>query len=414
MKSGKAELKYAIKVVENNLPVGYEITVLRNQQEVESIRNVWEGMQAHPNSDIDFYLSVIESRQNIIRPHVMLLKYHGLPITLLVGRIENYPFSLNYGYKTIFKFSIRTLVIIYEGVLGNSSYEYCHLLFTELMNAFHNENISLIYLSSLKADCNLYDSYKTEVNYFFRDHVPVLNSHWRMAIPDNMDAFYKIRSRKHRYWLRRITNILEKDFTENVKIKIIFNKDDVDTLCSDVERVAKKTYHRGLRVGFIDNSETRKMFVHLSNKSELRAFILYINDQPSAFWIGRQYHNTFYLASTGYLPEYEKYELGTILFLKMLEDLCTIKEIQYIDFGFGDAPYKRRFGDSRWEESSVYIFPHRVSGLLLNAARTMTAVVYQLSIGTLKRFNLLEKVKKYWRGRLAKETRGFSQNDEND
>ena len=400
-----------IKASKNNLPDDYEILVARTAKGIDAIRKIWENMQSHPNSDIDFYLSVIKSRQNIISPYVMLLKHNGLPITLLLGRVENYPFSLNFGYKTIYTLNIRTLIIIYEGILGDNSYENCHLLFNELLHSFHNEKINLIFLSSLKNNSNFYNIY-TEVNYFFRDHVPVPNSHWRMAMPDNMDEFYKMRSRKHRYWLRRITKVLDKDFMGNTQIKVFFKKDDVDTLCNDVEQVASKTYHRGLGAGFIDSIETRKMFAHLTEKSKLRAYILYINDKPSAFWIGRQYNNTFYLAYTGYLREFEKYELGTILFLKMLEDLCATKKNNYIDFGFGDAPYKKRFGDTNWQESSVYIFPHTLGGLLLNVARTITALGYQLSIGTLKRFNLLEKVKKIWRRRLAKGTVRNSRNNE--
>jgi len=401
------------KAAKNHLPIGYDILIARSIQEVEEIRDIWKKMQTHPNSDIDFYLSIVNARENIIRPHIMLLRHNKMPLALLIGRIENYPFSFSFGYKTIYKSTVRTLIVIYQGILGNSSYENCQLLFTELLHTFNNEKINLIFLSSLKNDSHFYNIYIKETNYFLRDHMPVPNSHWRMTMPDNMDKFYKMRSRKHRYWLRRITKVLNKDFAGNVQTKVFFKKDDVDTICNDVEKVARETYHRGLGVGFIDSIETRKNFIHQTEKKELRAYVLYINDKPSAFWIGRQYINTFYLAYTGYLNEYEKYELGTILFLKMLEDLCTNKEIRHIDFGFGDAPYKKRFGDTNWQESSVYIFQNTFGGLLLNVARTINSFVYHFTIGTLKRFNLLEKVKKFWRKRLKGTTKD-TQKDEMD
>lgn len=379
---------------------GYQIETIKTIQDIESIRTFWQSVHKHPNSDIDFYLSIIRSRSNIIRPHVLLIKHYGTPIALLVGRIEHFPFSLAFGYKILLKFEIPALVVLYQGHLGENSNKTCQYFFNEIRMLLSSKEIGLVFLSSLKNDGLLFDLHRKKTNLFFRDHFPVPNIHWQMTIPESMNLFYSMRSRKHRYWLRRISKVLDKDFTGNIKFKTYMNQEEVDTLCSDVEEIAKHTYHRGMSAGFTDNLDERNLFKQLAKNRALRGYVLYVKERPAAFWMGRQYHNTFYLAYTGYLPEYEKYELGTILFLRMLEDLIDDKTISYIDFGFGDAAYKRRFGDSSWEESSVYLFPHTTKGFLLNTARTFTALTYQLSIQILQRFNLLEKVKKIWRRKL--------------
>ena len=41
--------------------------------------------------------------------------------------------------------------------------------------------------------------------------------------------------------------------------------------------------------------------------------------------------------------------------MKMLDDLCGLK-VKEIDFGFGDALYKNRYGDESWENSQSTYF----------------------------------------------------------
>lgn len=379
----------------------YEIETLTSFQDVERFRIFWQSVRKHPNSDIDFYLSILCSRNNIIRPHVLVLKHFGKPISLLIGRIEHYRFSLNFGYNSLYKSDILALVLIYQGLLGDASETACARFYSEIITFLSSGDIGLVLMSSLRTDGLFYDLVQKRTNSFFRDNIPVSNMHWAMSIPHSIDEFYAMRSRKHRYWLRRISKILDKDSHGNICFKTFLKKEEVATLCHDVEEVAKHTYHRGIGAGFIDGKQERDILEYRAEKEALRGYVLYINNDPVAFWIGIQYLNTFYLAYTGYLPQYEKYELGTILFLKLVEDIISCKTIHTIDFGFGDAAYKRRFGDTSWEEISIYLFPHTLKGFTLNAARTCFALTYKLSIRVLERLNLLEKVKKFWRRKLS-------------
>lgn len=382
----------------------FEVEIASTFDQIEKLRPFWKSIHKHPNSDIDFYISVIQSRENIISPHVFILKQCSTPISLLIGRIEHHPFNLNFGYKNLYKAEVPTLVVIYEGLLGDNSLHTCQLFYKSILHILSSNSVDLVYLSSLKDDSGLFNLLKSETHLHFRDHFPVSNMHWKMALPKSMEDFYTMRSRKHRYWLRRLTKVLEKDFAGNLTFRIFLKSEEVDILCRDAEEVAKHTYHRGLGAGFIDSVQQRNMFKKLAEMEELRAYVLYICDTPSAFWIGRRYLNAFHLAYTGYLPQHEKYELGTILFLKMLENLISLDAIDTMDFGFGDAPYKKRFADTFCQESSVYLFPNTIKGFLLNSARSAIMMLHIISISVLNRLDLLEKLKKIWRKRLSKNT----------
>jgi hypothetical protein len=75
----------------------YEVKFIRSIGEVEELRSIWERMQCHPNTDIDHYLTVVGSLEDVIRPHVILFSQNGQPKALAVGRLERRDMSITLG-----------------------------------------------------------------------------------------------------------------------------------------------------------------------------------------------------------------------------------------------------------------------------------------------------------------------------
>jgi hypothetical protein len=267
------------------------------------------------------------------------------------------------------------------------------------MRPLENRQVDVIRFNYLTMDSSLYQLVESRPRSFNRDRFPVVSTHWRMAVPPTIDDFYKSRSSKHRSWLRRMERVLLRDYPEAIRYHLVKNENELDCLFVDVEKIARKTYQRNIRVGFTDNEETRKTYAFLSRKGRLRAYLTYIRDEPKAFWIGELYRDTFTLFSTGYDPVYKKYELGTVLFLKMLEDLCALKTVRHLDFGFGDASYKSRFGDQSWQEATINIFSNNFNGIKANMARLLIVGGQRGALKVLKKMALLEKLKKGWRNK---------------
>ena len=99
---------------------------------------------------------------------------------------------------------------------------------------------------------------------------------------------------------------------------------------------------------------------------------------------------------TGYDPQYRKYEIGTVIFLKMIGELCKTG-VKQLDFGPGTALYKERFGDSSFEEAAICVFASNLRGILLNALRTITTGPVDVARRCLNRLGLEQKLKKAWR-----------------
>jgi len=393
-------MKQNKKKYKNHINKAYTINVARSIDEVEEFRRFWEEMQWHPNADIDFYLTIVSLREEILRPHVIVLSINEVPKTIVVGRIEEQRFEMKFGYKTLFKPKVRLLRIIYGGFLGDVSYANSNIIVSELIDSLNNSEFDVICLDNVCLDSDIYRLAKTKPGYFFRDHFPIKNLHWKASLPASIEEFTQNIRPKHRYWIRRMSRLLERNYHGKITFKYFHNKEEVDQLCNDVEEIAKKTYQRGIGAGFIFNNENYHRMNLSAEKGWLRAYILYISGSPSAFWIGTYYRDTFHLGFTGYDPKYKKFELGTILFMKMVEDLCQ-NNIKEIDFGFGDALYKRRFGDQKWQEASILIFSPTLKGVTLNFKRTLTILSVQSTKWILNRLNLLEKVKKRWRSYLT-------------
>jgi CelD/BcsL family acetyltransferase involved in cellulose biosynthesis len=220
-----------------------------------------------------------------------------------------------------------------------------------------------------------------------------------MNLPACLDELLEQKvNRKSRNEARRTMRVLEKAFPGAVRYACFSAPIEMEKLFEDVIRVARKTYQWGLGVGFQDNEEHRKRLRLEAEKGRLRAYVLYLKDEPVAFWIGTVYKDTFWLDFTGYDPAFCKYEVGTVLFLRMIGNMCG-QNVKLMDLGLGSAFYKERFGDSSIEESTMRVFAFSGRGVLFNTVWLVTQALTKVVRGLLLRLGLEQKVKKLWRAR---------------
>jgi CelD/BcsL family acetyltransferase involved in cellulose biosynthesis len=137
--------------------------------------------------------------------------------------------------------------------------------------------------------------------------------------------------------------------------------------------------------------------------------VVFVEDKPLAFWSGERIGDTFYLTWTGFDSCYRKYEIGTILFLKMVEDLlsCGIKEM---DYGLGWAQYKERFGDTCLLDQDVVIYAPTLRSFGLNLILTSEDFVNRVGGKLLTMLKVRDKFKKLWRSGLSEKMASMTTN----
>jgi len=396
--SAIAELVHPVDAV----PAGARI--LRTVPEIEEIRGAWTQLLRHPNADIDLFLSEISSRPQILRPHVILLNRLGIPETILVGRLEIGRMDFRIGYASLLSRQARTLTFIHGGLLGNCSSNTSDILVQEVMNCLRRGEADVAFFNHLRADSPLPASLRRVPSLMSRDFLPAMQIHRSMSLPATAQEFWGRLSPKVRKNQKWQAKKLVQDYSGDVKIDCVTETSGLERMIQDVEEIAKKTYQRALRVGFVDDEDTRRRLSLRARKGWFRGYVLYVANSPCAFWLGTVCNGVFHSDYMGYDPAFSKHSPGMYLITRIIEQLCEAEgeqRISSIDFGLGDAEYKRILGDILWEDTTTYLFAPTLRALGLNAIRTPILFADALGRKVLERTQLVAKVKKKWRGSRA-------------
>jgi hypothetical protein len=255
------------------------------------------------------------------------------------------------------------------------------------------DRVDAVYLAAMPREHPVYQAAVHGVSFFLR-HTPVKdNFHWWAELAETPESFKSKTNKADRKKERKLAEHTRGE----IELRIFQEPEDVPEFCSAAEKIAQTTYLRGLGVGFCDNEEMRNRLNVTSRKGWMQGFILYANHQPCAFQLGTLYQNVLYLDYTGFKSDLHPYSPGRILFMKMVDHLCSTNAARGIDFGFGDAEFKRRDADRSWKESDLYLFNQKPNLLMANLVRNSVALIRGSAEKALRRFNLHDQIKKWWR-----------------
>jgi hypothetical protein len=370
-------------------------------EEVARLRSDWEAMQTHPDADLDFYLTLLRTRPEILRPHVITIRREGQVESILVGRVEKARLKIALGYRSILLPPVRCLTLVGTGFFGNCCEENISALLASVQHTLKSGEADVAWFHRLEAGTSIHKRVESAGRGLQRDHFPVSGDNWGVKLPETYEELLRQRSSNTRHNVKRYSKRFQEQYAGQFEIRRFHAPEEIDALMTDTEVVARRTYHRGLNAGFINDDETRRRMSLYAGQGRLRAHILYAAGQPIAFWNGFLYGKTFYTWTTGFDPDFRDSRPGLFLLLQVFADLCEEKTIDHVDFGSGDAQYKRDWCEENRPEISFYIFAPTLKGLALNALRTPLLAGSQAARWGLSKTNLLEKTRKLWRSRLA-------------
>src|SRR5262249_43436686 len=114
---------------------------------------------------------------------------------------------------------------------------------------------------------------------------------------------------------------LEEAFPGKLSWRWLNSFEDINELCATLEEVASRTYQRSLGAGFVNDEEHRQRFIMFAQCGRLRVQLLEIEGTVQAFWLGTIYNNVFHSHETAYNPALRNYEVGTQMFVRMVDEL---------------------------------------------------------------------------------------------
>ncbi|MFO0982787.1 MAG: GNAT family N-acetyltransferase [Planctomycetota bacterium] len=383
------------------VPADYTIRVARSFEEARCFGAAWQQMAWHPDADRDFFATVLRVRSQVVRPHLIVLERAGTPQAMLLARVEDGPLVTKIGYQTIFRPRVRSMFVVYGGVMGDASDLHAELLVAELRSALKRGEADVAVLSRLRIDSPICRAARTQPAPLCRSRAVMPELHWRLHLPETMAEFLRSRSRNTRENVQRYSRRLVERYADRLTVREFRDVHELDELLGVVEAVARKTYQRGLGVGFGDTAEHRQLWQLALERGWLRVHALFLDGKPAAFWPGYAYHGSFFIGIPGYDPAYGELRVGQFLQMKMIEALCRDPAIEFVDYGFGDAQYKRSFATESWEEADVLFFAPTLRAVSVNLTRSTIRGVIGLGKRLLDKGQLSAKLKKLWRKRLS-------------
>jgi hypothetical protein len=354
-----------------------------------------------PNADYNRYVSVIDSMDGQVEPFIMYLKRDDVPLAMVIGRTQEHPLDLKLGYLTLLRPKLKCLNVVYGGILGRPEGQVCAALIDELMAQLRSGLADMVLFHHLKTDTAFYQAVRTMPGFLTCDRFPKVDKHWRMAVPDKMDKFYASRSRGHRHNLRRAISKFEQGHVGNVRYVAYGMKDQVNDFLETAAGISAKTYQHALNAGLVDDENTRARLTAAAINGWFRGHIIYAEGTPCAFQLGLQYENVYYMVNIGYDPAFLSYKPGLILFLKVLEGLCDDPSIDTLDFYFGDAEYKNRYGTENWQEASTCLFAPRAYPRLINALQMAATGANAGLKYAVDKMGFVGRIKRRWRNVLS-------------
>jgi hypothetical protein len=381
-------------------PAAMEVRIAQSFADIAKIREIWAASKGHRDCDIDFCLSFIWSAQEFVRPHIIVLYRYGRADAILIGRVERVRMQSKIGYLRLPSASAFLLNFAHGGFLGEPSAENSAEFIKSIICTLKEGDVDVALVDRSTVGSPMYEKARTMPGFLSRDRLTHPEPHVVMTLGANMDEIFAGFSSGLRAEVRRKKKMIVADFGDRVKIQCYRDYTDLESAVPQIEEVAKRTYQRALGVGFEDSPRMQQRLDLCARKQWLRIYVLTLDGKPRAFWVGTVYERVFYSDYNGYDPNFRDYSLGTFLLISMIEDFCK-ERINAIDFGFGEAEYKSRFSNCRVVKASVYIFSPTPKGFMLNAGRTVTGAMDAALRGILERTDLLPKLKRFWRSRLA-------------
>lgn len=248
--------------------------------------------------------------------------------------------------------------------------------------ALHDRALAAIREAVPRASCIYFHSVPT--NSFcwrYLQESPWIREQFRTYAADGVRSFHVVElpasfaayiakfKHKKRYNLSRQERLLREHAGGRLELRRIENVDQVRSFREAVVAVMQDSWQGRAAIPeaytIVDDPGP---FEDLARRGLLRSYVLECGGEARAFVLGYQHRDVFHYAEIAYSETVQRFSPGTTLLYMLIQDLLMYRTPRLLNFGIGDAPYKREFGNVHFEDASM---------LLLN--RTFRAAAVRLA-----------------------------------
>jgi hypothetical protein len=371
----------------------WQIRTATSVADTEALRPTWQAMGfTEAEADMDRFL--LGTRQDgIVRPHVLVAERAGEPRAMLLGRLERRDLQARFGYATVHRARLNCLTVLHGGVAGPGRAEAEPRLVAALLGALDREEADSVLFQYVDVDSTMFRGACRMAGVMRRPYWLTIEPHWTCELPASYDEFLARMPRRKS--ALRYARKLERELGDRLEVRRYQSVEHLDRVLDDLERVAAISYQRGLGVGF-DAARHRELVRLDMERGWFEAWLLYVDSVPRAFEMGTAYQGTYFLGAKGYDPEWAAQRVGNYVALRAWRDLCEDSAVRRVDFGYGDADYKREAATAHRREADLMIHARSARGIATNALQSSVMGADRL-VRRLAGKDRVARVKRRWR-----------------
>ncbi|MGH3026369.1 MAG: GNAT family N-acetyltransferase, partial [Gaiellaceae bacterium] len=380
------------------------VRIARTVAEVEELRPLWESASVDElDADIDYYLDVVRGGENVIAPHVVVLDRADRDSLLIIAKLIRDEVPIRIGYLTLGRVTIRSLVLSFGGVVGARSEEDVAHAVAALSDQLQRGEADMLYAPKIDVASPLFAALNRLSPR--RRSIGRPMPHWTVELAHSWTEFLDRRSGSSRRRLRHDDSKFERAFPDGVVTRRLDLPEHRHRLIEDLAAVTGQTYQHALGVSLSGTDLETYLMARELDRDRLRVWMVYVDEQPVAFWWGVLRAGVLYIGSTGYHHSYAHARAGYYAMRRMLEDLNDDPKATAADFGSGDADYKERFGTRLTVEADVGVYGDGRRPRTLKLLLGSSAQVDRAGKWLIERTGHTAAVKR-WLRRRAVETQG--------
>lgn len=173
--------------------------------------------------------------------------------------------------------------------------------------------------------------------------------------------------------------------------------EDMRSFFESAIAVSRNSFQKRLGRGLSEDPEFLEQLMRLAAENKVRGYVLFYDDSPAAFFLGRV--NGIWLTGeqSGYDLDKSQFSPGNALIGFMLQDLFANHEFERLDFGTGDADYKVFFSTNRTLCADVYYLPRTFDNVMLVISYWATEAVWHSITNILDTLQVRQRLRKWAR-----------------
>jgi CelD/BcsL family acetyltransferase involved in cellulose biosynthesis len=375
--------------------------VARERQDVLALREACEAIKqrhgaVNPQNDFERLLAVIDADGAGTSPYVATWRKGGRVVAMLMGRRSRRVVRPRFGYVRLPGVAMECLDVVYGGLLVDQCAGIRERVAEHVQRLLRERRIDHVSFNRLPTWHAMHESLSAMGGV-----VDAAEKHWCMELPADVNALLVDHSSKHRSNLRRLDRRLEEECDGGLRVRVFTDADEVGEFLDVAEVIAVQSYHGALGAGVQNTARWQRMLTSEAQRGRMLCYAMHGGGRAIAYQAGVRYGETYFAEGTSYLPDVAHLRPGTVLFMRVIRDLCE-RGVRVVDLGFGDAEYKRVYGTQSHEERSVRLYASRGAAASAGWVDRCVSAAERYGRELAERSGRAQQIRQIWRGSLVR------------